>query len=137
MTPSERKQALAWWREKFFIEKCDLMIKNRVVICGDPFSRTPDDLTGREIENIWSAEMCLQEFIRDEKEFVKNRKIDVDVDMPGEWVKTGKLVWMNPPKANKKQFLSFNKELFLAYIDKFSEADKQKALETLTEHLQK
>lgn len=34
-------------------------------------------------------------------------------------------------KPNKKQFVEFNKDLFLAYINKFSEEDKVRAFEIL------
>ena len=136
MTPSKRLQAVAWWQDQFFVDKWEYMLKHKHVIGGDPFSRSPDNLSGKEIEGIWREEMLTKELANEHynAEYLQSSGRETDVET---WMRTGKQVWNHPSKANKKQFKSFNKELFLAYIDKFSEEDKQKALETLREHLEK
>lgn len=61
-------------------------------------------LTGREIEEIWVKEV-FQKLTPSQANFVE--------------------------KPNRKQFKEFSPELFKAYIDKFSDEDKVKALDIL------
>lgn len=99
---SNRRQAISWWNNLTFGKQCFIRSKYH------PQERSLDSLTGREIEEIW------------EKEFTN--------ELNGEFEKLGSSLRIKP---NQKQFVEFNEDLFLSYINKFSDLGKRKAIEML------
>ena len=78
-------------------------------------------LTDKEIEEIWKNELCLKAYGTDLKS-TKQEDVDFIINPENHNVNH---------KPNQKQFKQFNPELFKAYIDKFSDEDKIKALDIL------
>lgn len=94
---STREQALDWWGN---IEYKNLIASKHGDITQ---GRTHQNLTGREIEEIWRKE-TQQNFI----DKPQSKEIKAALDM----------------KYNQKQFKKFDRELFKKYIDKFSDEDR-------------
>lgn len=124
---STREQALAWWNELSQEKQIDLQY-----LYKSP-SRHPSNaigLTDREIEEIWRKETFYT--LEETKENIKNFKLDqkqysqeeVDRLLDQQAARTTAQVL----RSNQKQFKQFDESLFKAYIDKFSDEDKLKAL---------
>jgi len=109
MKNQTRRQALEWWSK---LPK-DTRQQSKLNLCWIYFDigRNPSSLTGREIEKIWRKEH--PNLIKDADE-LSNLMDDTFESKP-----------------NQKQFKEFNPELFKAYINKFSDKDKVKALNIL------
>ncbi len=107
---TSREQAIKWWND------LPLFTKNSKHHYADRYfpNRGHASLTGREIEHIWKQE--LQEAaVRFEYRIMDDGT--------------------NYPKSTGKQFKEFNPELFKAYIDKFSDEDKLKALSLILNYI--
>jgi hypothetical protein len=134
---STRELALDWWN--------DLKQEQKVVFWWNhsrtnfTVSKSPKELTGREIEEIWKNEIQVKE-LRDSyhnAEYLKpNQKQysqeEVDRLLDQEAARTTAQVLKN----NQKQFKEFNPELFKVYIDKFSNEDKFQAFAVLAKHFE-
>jgi hypothetical protein len=105
---STRKLALEWWNKLSSTKRFDLV---QTFNKDKNFERISTEMTGREIEKIWSKENTVVGYCNDS--YPLNSSGDI-VDKP-----------------NQKQFKEFNPELFKAYIDKFSDEDKIKAFNIL------
>ena len=114
-TASTRRLALKWWND-------ESNLLNRTTLFDRYFSNTATkdkmftvannykELTGREIEEIYDKEVLEP----------KRQK---------EWQESQ--VNCRYTKPNAKEFKQFDESLFKAYIDKFSDEDKLKALSCL------
>jgi len=103
---SNRRQAISWWNNLTWGGQYYHSSKLR--------DCTPDCLTGREIEEIWKKENPI-------------------AALPDELINTNfdGIEEEHSYKPNKKQFVEFNEDLFKAYINKFSDLGKRKAIEML------
>lgn len=54
----ERLRVIKWWKQLYYVNKWDLIVKYNELIFGYP-DRNPDTLTGREIELIYTKEKGL------------------------------------------------------------------------------
>ena len=108
---STRKQALAWWNKlpNNYTGNSKGGLANKYGF-GD--RKSYNDLTGREIEEIWRKETQTDKF---------DRAID---ELRKESMKRA----YNP---NQKQFKQFDESLFRNLIDKFSDEGKLKAFRIL------
>ena len=100
---STRELAMEWWSTFSKGKQAKLIIKY-LPIPSRPQVLSLGILTGREIEEIWVKEVVLK-LTPSQVDFVE--------------------------KPNRKQFKEFSPELFKAYIDKFSDEDKIKAMKML------
>lgn len=110
---STREQALGYWKFLPSSEKLRLWREYQKTTFTP--SHSPDELTGREIEEIFRKE--IGDLKLHEGEIV-------DKSYPKEFQDA----YLKP---NQKQFKKFDESLFKAYIDKFSNEDKLKALKVL------
>lgn len=119
---SSRQLALEWWRKLMDGHKLDLMFEYKITGFTH---RDPNTLTGSEIEKIWDKVM---NEIKDEISELKQKRLNLAKEIAEN--STYGADSKNHP-INRKQFFEFNPELFKAYISKFSEEDKVKALNVL------
>lgn len=101
-TSTTRQQAMAWWNH---IEYKNLIASKYTDIT---LGRTHENLTGREIEEIWKKET--QYNVENDPVLLKDMGY----------------------KPNQKQFKQFDESLFKAYIDKFSDEDKIRCFDYLS-----
>jgi len=122
---STREQALAWWKTQGQGRQNYL---TNTYIGNQRFSYS---LTGREIEEIWLREIQNQSEERTvEQNFYKPNQKQFKIAKQIAENSTYGADSKNHP-INRKQFVEFNESLFKAYIDKFSDEDKLKALSCL------
>lgn len=126
---STREQAIAWWN--------DFSIDNKQTICNKYFTYHSSSLTDKEIEEIWSKETkngfdkeIVEEAFPDLKPNQKQSAADEIIELVGE-DNFKQIIKESDKRVNAKQFKKFNPDLFESYIEKFSDEDKVKALETL------
>lgn len=119
---STRSQALAWWKQL----KSNVQLnywRNYQKTTFTP-NHSPNELTGREIEEIWRKETNLT------TQVVRQAMKDVSHE-----VRFPKCVRDGLVKPNQKQFKTFDESLFKSYIDKFSKEDLQKASKILNDKI--
>lgn len=104
-----RQQAIKWWSDLSDTQKYKLDRDTSHLRPGRGISW--QNFTGREIEQIWLEE---------------NFELIYENQAPGE-----EAVWTPKTKPNQKQFVEFNEELFLKYINKFSDRDLVTAAQLL------
>ena len=107
---STKEQALAWWNSIKSKNKKQLLCQSYRFSAGLQ-GTSFHSLTGREIEEIWRNEVQIPE-LRNAEHNTKYLE-----------------------KPNQKQFKQFDESLFKAYIDKFSDEDKEKCFEILMRNL--
>lgn len=98
---STRELALDWWNK---LPRYDMDKPCKEIYSQRYYERQAYSLNGREIEEIWVKEVFMK-LTPSQADFVE--------------------------KPNRKQFKEFSPELFKAYIDKFSDEDKIKAMKIL------
>jgi hypothetical protein len=112
---STREQALAWWGNLPTSEKSIIGASTASLRNFD--GRAWQNFTGREIEEIWRKET---QAAYCEKPTCNNPEC-----------KTGCKELKFKERTNQKQFKQFDESLFKAYIDKFSDEDKNKAFQLI------
>jgi len=134
---STRELALEWWKQLCL--SCELddthYILDSLIRKYVSVPRHYTSLTGREIEEIWRKENQLKDAIFnntsfDDKPNQKQFNIAKQIVENSTYGADSK----NHP-INQKQFKEFNPELFKAYIDKFSDEDKVKAIREIIRDL--
>ena len=150
-----RQQAMAWWNKLKYDSPIHLEFYAKKY-----FQRDWDTLTGREIEEIWKNEVQVKELSNTyhNAEYLKkpNQKQLNITNCGNKNCQNGVINGINPKickkcnpvnakqfksnekeyiqrvgRVNRKQFKQFDESLFKAYIDKFSDEDKLKALKVL------
>lgn len=135
MQKTDREKALEYWRKLSVPHK--IMIWEKYKEKHFTPSINPEQLTGKEIENIWRKEFyscsnCNQTF--------QNCECHISIKEKNKGLfQMHKIVpkILKEIKSNQKQFKKFEPELFKAYIDKFSEKDKIRAFEILYKNSKK
>lgn len=145
---STRELALEWWNNTP-INKLNLWRKYQETTFTP--SGSPDDLTGREVEQIYIKEHlycvssnslvkgvscktwcgdtnCLKVNKPNQKQYSQE---EVDRLLDQQAARTTSQILKN----NQKQFTQFSEELFLKYINKFSEEDKREAFSIMCDIL--
>lgn len=117
---STRELALEWWDTLTYHIK-QSMVENSSLY--DAKFRSPECLTGREIEEIWRKETQIPYC---EKPICDNSECQ-----------TGCKELKFKEKSNQKQFKEFNPELFKSYINKFSHEGLREALTIIDRKLSK
>ena len=137
-TVSTREQALSYWKFLPSGEKLRLWREYQKTTFTP--SNSPDDLTSREIEEIWRKQTKQVGFIGGEslalsvglkpsqKQYSQE---EVDRLLDQQTARTTAQILEN----KKRQFKKFDETLFKAYIDKFSYEQKLKALKVLSKSL--
>lgn len=106
---TNRELALEWWNKLTKNQQYEFCLKQSDV--DDLLvNRQLSSLTGREIEEIYDKEILESKRQDEWQEFQVNQRYS---------------------KPNKKKFKEFNPELFKAYINKFSDEDKIKAIRSI------
>jgi hypothetical protein len=125
---STHELAAEWFSSKSYLEQHALSDKYFE-------SRNPSLLTIEQVEEIWKNEVQLKELRNSyhNAEYIEPKlynQQEVDRLLDKQAAETTAQILKN----NQKQFKEFNPELFKAYIDKFSEEDKIKAMVVLLEN---
>jgi hypothetical protein len=144
---SMRALALKWFKSISKRKQAGLVLRH---LPNRPKGFTVKMLTGREIEEIWKKELSSEwweSLTYKQKDqyrgfLDKYTSMDSPVD-PVQFADESMIaeIWLSEvineqqpesiEKPNRKQFKEFSPELFKAYIDKFSDEDKVKALDIL------
>ena len=108
---SNRELALEWWNNL-----PTWGISSKEYYMGVHYS--DDDVTDEKIEEIWKRKIKPNDWKNLPNTMMKAKALYVGLN--------------NIAKANTKQFKEFNPELFKAYINKFSNEDKIRAISILS-----
>lgn len=138
---TNRELAIKWWKNQS-------NLLNRIALFNKYFSNTSvkdkiftvannyKELTGREIEEIWKNET--QELVYENQNLSEEAVYTTKSNQIEDRVFEERTLEDNQnflEKVNSKQFTQFSEELFLKYINKFSNKDKLKALHVISKEI--